>query len=138
MIDVVFLLLIFFVCASVGQVREALMPTDLAAGSVESQEMLEQQEKPFGDVWLFLRRHDDDRTVVQVNEGGEEYNDFEALKATLTTLAELARDIPVILDIEPDVPLGDMIHVYDACRAAGFESVHFATRPPDAVRGGTL
>ena len=34
MIDVVFLLLIFFVCASVGQTADSLLPTELAAGGV--------------------------------------------------------------------------------------------------------
>ena len=40
-------------------------------------------------------------------------------------------EIPVILDIEPKVPLGDMIHVYDIARAAGFESINFAIDRPE-------
>ena len=36
LIDVVFLLLIFFVCASTGQIRESLLPTELSGGSIES------------------------------------------------------------------------------------------------------
>jgi biopolymer transport protein ExbD len=126
MIDVVFLLLIFFVCASVGKISEALLPTDLAAGSVESEEPIEQPERPFGDVWLFLRSKNG-RTATQVNKGGEVYDDAGRLETTLITLAELSSELPVILDIEPNVPLGDMIQVYDACRVAGFETVHFAT-----------
>jgi biopolymer transport protein ExbD len=126
MIDVVFLLLIFFVCASVGKISEALLPTDLAAGSVESEVPIERLEQPFGDVWLFLSR-ENGQTATQVNQGGEVYEDVSRLEMTLVTLAELSSELPVILDIEPDVPLGDMIQVYDACRAAGFESVHFAT-----------
>ena len=42
------------------------------------------------------------------------------------SLAELAPEIPVILDFEPDVQLEEMIHVYDTCLAAGFESISFA------------
>ena len=40
---------------------------------------------------------------------------------------------PVILDIEPNVPLGDVIEVYDACRAAEFQSVNFAVETPVAL-----
>ena len=36
MIDVVFLLLIFFVCASIGQIPESLLPTPLNSGSIDS------------------------------------------------------------------------------------------------------
>ena len=36
MIDVIFQLLIFFVCASAGQTLESHLPTELAAGTTES------------------------------------------------------------------------------------------------------
>ena len=36
MIDVVFLLLVFFVCASIGQKPESLLPAELASGSTET------------------------------------------------------------------------------------------------------
>jgi len=123
MIDVVFLLLIFFVCASVGQIRESLLPTELSAGTIESDAVVE-RPKPLGEVWLHLRRTDDLRTVTELN--GSEYRDFASLKANLIELAQLAPEIPVILDIEPDVPLGDLIRVYDTCRAAEFQSINFA------------
>lgn len=126
MIDVVFLLLIFFVCASVGQIRESLLPTKLSAGMVDSEEVVE-HPKPLGEVWLHLRRIDDLRTVTELN--GREYRDFASLKAKLIELAQLAPEIPVILDIEPDVPLSDLVRVYDTCRAAEFQSINFAAAP---------
>lgn len=124
MIDVVFLLLIFFVCAASGQIHESQLATDLAPGSVESTEVVD-VPKPLGEVWLRLKRRAGG-TVVEVKE--RDYDDFASLQETLVSLAELAPEIPVILDIEPNVPLGDMIRVYDACRAAQFESIHFATQ----------
>ena len=130
MIDVVFLLLIFFVCASVGQIRESLLPTKLSAGMVESEEVVE-HPKPLGEVWLHLRRIDDLRTVTQLN--GREYRDFASLKAKLIELAQLAPEIPVILDIEPDVPLGDLVRVYDTCSAAEFQSINFAAEANKAA-----
>ncbi len=123
MIDVVFLLLIFFVCASVGQIRESLLPTELSPGSIESPELME-VEKPLGEVWLKLTRTDDERTLVELND--REYDDFGQLETTLKQLAELAPEIPIILDIAPAVPMRDMIRVYDTCRAADFETIQFA------------
>ena len=51
LIDVVFLLLIFFVCASTGQIRESLLPTELSGGSIESAAAVP-QERPLGEAWV--------------------------------------------------------------------------------------
>jgi biopolymer transport protein ExbD len=132
MIDVVFLLLIFFVCASAGQIAEALLPTELSAGSLETVDAV-QPETPLGDVWLYLRRDSQNRTVVQVNEGGVEHVDVSRaavraeLRSQLLALAGATTEIPVILDIDDDVSVGDFINVYDICRAAKFDSINFAT-----------
>ena len=133
MIDMVFLLLVFFVCASIGHIRESLLPTEFAAGSLESTEA-PPEPKPFGEVWLLLRQSDAGNTLVQVNRGGEEYEDLDRLTQTLAALAGTTTEIPVVLDVQPDVPLGEMIHVYDACRAAGFESINFAAEVDSAAK----
>jgi len=115
--------LIFFISASANQIREFLLPTELASGSIESTETVP-QDKPLGEVWLKLKR-EDNQTIVELNE--REYAQFDQLKNTLTELASLAPEIPVILDIEENVSLGEMIRVYDTSLAAGFYSIHFAT-----------
>ena len=129
MIDVIFQLLIFFVCASAGQTVESLLPTELAAGSVEAAATVI-VERPFGEVWLRLRRRmvegTDDVTVVELND--REYSDEPSLRTTLLALAETTPEIPVILDIDGPVPLGDVVRVYDACQAAQFRQVSFATK----------
>jgi biopolymer transport protein ExbD len=48
------------------------------------------------------------------------------VREVLGVVAEIDSSLPVILDVEPDVPLGDMIDVYDLCRLAGFEKIRFA------------
>jgi len=125
MIDVVFLLLIFFVCAAAGQMSEALLPTDLAAGSTESAVAME-KPVPVDEVWIYLSRGVDRQLVMKLN--GTDYASFEALRTTLRGLAAIAAESPVILDIAPDVPAGEMIRVYDTCRAAGFESINFSAK----------
>jgi biopolymer transport protein ExbD len=132
MIDCVFLLLIFFVCASVGRIAESLMSVDLSSGGVaattETPPPVEKKPTWVTDVWLKLKWDDDSkRTVVEMN--GREFREFAPLKADLQTLAELSPDSPIILDIEARVPAGDLIRVDDTCRAAGFRSINYATDP---------
>lgn len=122
LIDVVFQLLIFFICASTGHMKELLLPTDFRAGAVGAAATPD-VEKPLGEVWIKLKR-DGDETIALLE--GREIRDLTQLEATLRALAQAATEIPVILDIAADVPLGDVIRVYDACRAAKFRSVNFA------------
>lgn len=128
LIDVVFQLLIFFICASTGHLRELLLPTDFAAGAVGEQTAVA-VEKPLGEVWVRLSR-DRDETVMRVES--LEFRDLPKLEQALRSLALAAVEIPVILDIDGAVPLGDAIGVYDACRAAGFRSISFAADAPTA------
>ena len=130
MIDIVFLLLIFFVVTASGQVRVALLPTELSAsGSVESEIMPPEPTPLTVEVWLKLTFiADQQQTTVDMN--GTVYSDLTKLKSQLRTLAELGPENPVILDISGNVPLGDVVDVYDTCQAAGFDSVSFAADPP--------
>ncbi len=132
MIDIVFLLLIFFVVAAAGQVQESLLPTELAAaGNIESEEPLE-RDPWIVEVWLRLRTSVAGQTVIDMN--GTEYANVEALAAPLHALADLSPENPVILDNGPHVPMRDVIAVYDLSRAAGFESINFAAKSEDVRR----
>ncbi|MGD9854279.1 MAG: ExbD/TolR family protein [Planctomycetaceae bacterium] len=129
MIDVVFLLLIFFVCAAAGQVRESVLPTEMtAAGNVEHTDPVE-RDPWIVEVWLALHTEESGQTVVDMN--GRRFPEVAALSEPLRTLAELTPENPVILDIAPQVPMRDVIAAYDLCRAAGFESVNFAAKAAD-------
>ena len=122
LIDVVFQLLIFFICASTGHLREMVLPTDFASGAI-GDKAPPQVEKPLGEVRIKLGR-EIDTTTYKVE--GREFQELDGLEEMLHALAQAANDIPVILEIDGDVPLGDAIGVYDACRAARFLSIHFA------------
>lgn len=122
LIDVVFQLLIFFICASTGHMKELLLPTDFRAGAIGAAAPAE-IEKPLGEVWIRLKRNNDE-TIAFLE--GREFRDLEKLDITLRNLANASTEIPVILEIAGEVPLGDVIHVYDVCRAARFHSVNFA------------
>lgn len=122
LIDVVFQLLIFFICASTGHLKELLLPTDFRAGAVGNETTIE-IEKPLGEVSIRLERKEE-TTVAHLE--GREFLELDKLSTTLRALAQVATEIPVTLDIGGDVPLGDVIFVYDVCRAAKFQSVNFA------------
>jgi biopolymer transport protein ExbD len=133
MIDVVFQLLIFFVvAAALGQMPESLLRTELAAAGAVQDAAAPIEREPWAvEVWVKLSLdRPSGRTVADMN--GTVYEDLSQLKAQLRALSELSPDSPVILDNGDEVPLGDVISVYDTCRAAGFESVNFAA---DAPRG---
>lgn len=127
MIDVVFLLLIFFVCAAAraGGLLESLLPTNLAAGSVESSAQAE-EPKPLGDLTIKLRLDKAGAPEMELN--GRVHTGFESLRQTLLALARVAPEIPVVLHTEPDVPVRELIRVYDTCQAARFRDIRFATR----------
>lgn len=134
MIDVVFLLLIFFVCAAAGNVYELLLPTDLAKSGGTGASAAAEPAAPVDEVWVYLSVGPGGETSMQLN--GTDYRSFEDLRLVLMSLAEVAPESPVILDIAADVKAGEMVKVYDTCRAAGFHSINFnagtSATPPQA------
>ena len=128
MIDIVFLLLVFFVCVASDQVIEMTLPTELAAGSVEARQ-LEPQETWSTEIHLRLfNSPQQENASIEMN--GRVFTDYAQFQKTLSALADVSRDSPVILDIDDEVELRDMVAVYDACRASEFESIHFAMHKP--------
>jgi len=128
MIDVVFNLLIFFVIGAGSFAADKLLATKLSAssGSVASSKAVEQRPVWAVTVNLSLKLNAAGQPVVDMN--GTTYSDRDRLKSQLKALAEVGPESPINLDIAPDVPLGDMIDVYDACRASGFETINFVTQ----------
>lgn len=130
MIDVVFLLLIFFICAATGAVQESLLATDLApTGGVASESPVKSVDPVQIETWLKLARGTEgDSFIVTFND--TEFTDLDRLEATLQAMASIDASNPVILDIAADITLGEMVDIYDRCRRAGLESVNFAADTP--------
>lgn len=122
MIDVVFLLLIFFICASARQMREALLPANLPAGAIESAHAAPAVQ--VDQAFVKLKRRADGTTIAEMN--GTDYATVELLESQLRALAEVGPDVPIILDIEGPVPFGDVIRVYDLCQRLKFDTIKFA------------
>lgn len=125
MIDVVFLLLTFFIIASAEQNVEEIMSANLPPGTiaspVEKSDEPEQEQRPV--VRIQLSPGDEGRTIAFYNETPFA---LEELDHQLVQLSELDPSIEVILDVEGGVSFGEVIQVYDSCRQARLETVKFA------------
>ncbi|HWL10767.1 MAG TPA: biopolymer transporter ExbD [Planctomicrobium sp.] len=130
MIDVVLFLLMFFVVTSGGGQTALLLPAPLSrAGGIESTDAVASQESsPKIDIWLKLR-FDPNRQQTTVDMNDTLYASIPELRTQLKALAELDTENPIIFDTAPDVPLGDLVKLYDTCQAAGFQSISFAAKP---------
>ena len=125
MIDVVFQLIIFFVWTAGFQMVEHVLPSNLTetAGSAAATTNEPPLPPDFDPVvvrivWL------GNRSGWMVS--GNAIRDFAQVRERLTSLAAIKRDLPVIIDPEGDVPLGDVIDLYDLARLVGFEKIQFA------------
>ena len=125
MIDVVFLLLVFFLWTASFQVVEYVLPTRLSeapvAGALDTDEP--RPELDFDPVVIQLLWQDE-RPLWIVNEAPA--SSLEELARMLTTVAGIKPDVPVIIDPDEAVPFGHVIDVYDASLLAGCQKIQFA------------
>lgn len=123
MIDIVFLLLVFFVWTASFHLVEDSLPTSVTAelGESESTEIPEDIEF--------------DQVVIRIfwNSGPNwtlndlPLDDLEDLNLRLKNIASIKQDTRVIIHPENSVPMGEIIDVFDLAQIAGFEKVQFAT-----------
>lgn len=126
MIDVVFLLLVFFVWTASFDVVEHVLPSQLSPLVGTSPPESPDVPPPEADF--------DDVVVRLINQGGQvawtineaPMANLDDLKQQLDQIARIKRDAPVILHPDGNVALGDVIDVYDISRQVGFEKVQFA------------
>jgi biopolymer transport protein ExbD len=124
MIDVVFLLLIYFMVASTLEQQEADLSFQLP-GSVEQDEPLD-----LPDEQIIAIREDGQVVVNDYPYDSPELNRYQELAAMLTRFREAstANKVEAIVTISPaeSVPHAQIVKVMDACSLAGIEAVNFA------------
>ena len=125
MIDVVFLLLVFFLWTTSFQMIEYILPTELsaapAAGSANNS--TPQQEWDFDPIIIKIAWHRNQPQWVVNNESVDSLN---TVHKTLVAVAQIKPDLPVIIDPEEGVPFGHVIDVYDISQLSGFRQIQFA------------
>jgi len=127
MIDVIFLLLIFFVLTASFQSfqqPEQLLPSRLSwPGSVASEAPVDPELEDLEEIVVkIFWRHS--KPAWRINR--RNCNTLEEVGDVLVRAKGVQADLPVILDVESDVPLENVIDVYDLCRRIGLERIQFA------------
>ncbi len=126
MIDVVFLLLVFFLWTASFQIVEHVLPSHLrevVGSSAPSNDEPPPPDEDFDNVVIRIRWVDGS-PQWRINDLA--VGSLAEVRSRLETIARIKRDSPVILHPDPDVPLGDVIDLYDLARLVGFEQIQFA------------
>jgi len=121
MIDIVFQLIIFFMCASSFAILESQMDVNLPARA---------EAKPAGEIMeeVFINILADNTVLAN----GRQYDspgskDLTELRTMLTELASVFKDQVVIVQAEWQVPHERVIQVLNACAAAKIKNISFVT-----------
>ncbi|MCE9604275.1 MAG: biopolymer transporter ExbD [Planctomycetia bacterium] len=131
MIDVVFQLLIFFVCTVSFQKQEQSLPAtprmSASAGGGKVADRPPPELEDLQQVELSLSRRGG---ATEWNVNKDVCRTLAEVRARLAALARIAQYktiVPVVLDAADDVPLADAIDAYDLCLRLGFQKVQFVT-----------
>lgn len=126
MIDVVFLLLVFFVCTASFRLIEQMLPGTLSAQAAGNSETADVTPTPDADFEQVVVRiaWKADRPEWTVNDHA--VPDAGGLREMLDSLASIKPDARLILHPEENVPLGPVINAWDWSRLAGFQTIAFA------------
>ena len=126
MIDMVFLLIVFFVWTSGMQAVEMLLPSHVSDQTGTAPSDTNDTPPPEADFDPVVIRITGaaNSPAWQVNE--QPLASLAELRDVLVKLAAIKRDAPVILHPDPLIALGHVIEVYDLSRIVGFDKVQFA------------
>lgn len=131
MIDVVFLLMIYFIWSSNTGTAEQLLPSSISPPTTGAGNTApEQKPDPIDDFEPIVVR------IVPIgNQVGWRVQDKEmpslaAVSQSLRNLFAIRSETRVVLHPDPDVPLGHVIDVFDEARLIGFREVQFAVNSP--------
>lgn len=126
MIDVVFLLLVFFVWTASFQTIEYVLDSQVtAAQGTDTTEPAESLPPTDFDEDIVIRIESEQGNLVwSVNRRSAQ--SLEDVESRLNGLAEVATTAKVILHPDPAVPLEYVIGAFDAAQLAGFTQVAFA------------
>jgi biopolymer transport protein ExbD len=131
MIDVVFLLLVFFLWTSSFERPEYDLSSSLALPALG--ETIGSTEQPLSAVYDELSVRllpGTDRSTTELRLNDQVVPDLETLAERVREVVALGAQPSVIVHPDPEVSMGEAIAVYDVIRAAGIVEVRFAVREP--------
>ena len=127
MIDIVFLLLVFFVWTYSFQAIERMLPSRLSA-DWGSQRPSIPTPTPEDDFEQLVIRIGWDGMQARWRLNDAEVQSLEQLRDSLRTIHEIHAETRVVLDPDDAVPLGHVIQLLDLTRLIGFGKVSFAAQ----------
>jgi len=124
MIDVIFLLLIFFVVTASFRKEEEILPTNLLLpGSMAEQVVEDLEMEDLEDARVRVGWSSGSPTWEVQSQPCETLSD---VGGKLSAIAAQQPDLPVILIIDGAVPMDDALDAYDMCRRVGLTKIRFA------------
>jgi len=123
MIDVVFLLLVFFVWTASFQIVEHLLPSHLSAQAGTAESTIDQPPPDLEQVVVTIAWQG---TAPSWQVNGNAVSSLAEVRQTLITVAQITAEVPLIVDPDRQVPFGHVIDIYDAARSAGFDKIQLA------------
>lgn len=132
MIDVVFLLLIFFLTTSSFQKLEKQLPTaaatppDSQPTGANSDQLPPPAPTDFNDIVIKL--HQRDGGGVSYKLQNQEVASLDELSKRMTAILKARSDVPIIIDPDRGVEAGEAILVYDQIRRQGSLSVFLVAK----------
>ncbi|HIF30866.1 MAG: biopolymer transporter ExbD [Pirellulaceae bacterium] len=125
MIDVVFLLLIFFVWTASFHLPEFALPTSVTTiDGVTSVPTDPPPEQDFEEIVVRVQL-EGGNTVWQIND--QPQPSLAAVRDRLQQIASINPDVPIIIHPDDEVEAGDAIDAYDMARLLQFTHVALAT-----------
>jgi biopolymer transport protein ExbD len=134
MIDVVFLLLVFFICASVGGTADHLLPAELNGTTASSQAERPAEQAADWEHPAIQIRMEPGPTGPKILLDNQLLPDSEALTERLTLLAAADAESKIILNIQDEIQVQQFIHVYDLCQSLKFQNISFAVAARDEAK----
>jgi len=131
MIDVVFLLLVFFVWTSSFEEPEYDLPSSIAQppdGIAETEVVAATPVEPFDEIILKIASQSG---LVRYTLNDQPLVDLIDLSDRLKAILAIGVQPPVIIDPAEDITMDTAIEAYDVARTAGADRVLFAARADD-------
>ncbi len=119
MVDVILLLLIFFMCTRSFNDPEKNIKSQLLQKGMSSSNEIADIEP----ISITLRKTD---SGIMLDCDGKKYSSFQSLSKTLEMLRNIV-DAKVIIKSEAQVPFRYVVETLDRCKSAGFSNVGLST-----------
>lgn len=130
MIDVIFLLLVFFLATSSFQLVEQNLPSGVSEIDAPTGNAVEPPPEPNQDqLEQVIVRLEQNAEQTQIRINGALLAARDEVSSRLQGISAVKPDVPIIIDPDPEVPASEVIFAYDQARKAGLLRVFLATRP---------